>query len=66
VGGLRALHAKILREIASPHQRAVNLELALMRIWRVSDKLAAMYLSALTNPDLSPGLAPWTRASISL
>lgn len=45
---------------SSPTDAALRLELALTKAWRVSDKISAMYLSMLTNPDLSPGLAPWT------
>lgn len=60
VRGLRALHAHVCRGSSSPLERAQGLEQQLTRIWRISDKLAAMYLSALTNPDLGGGLAPWT------
>lgn len=59
--GLRGLYERALREGASDPERSLLLEQALTRIWRVSDKLAAMYLSALTNPDLSQGLAPWAK-----
>ncbi len=57
---LRALRARVLAATASPQDRAVALERVLMRAWRVSDKIAAMFLSAISNPDLSPGLAPWS------
>lgn len=59
-GGLRALHERVVRDFSDPLERARALEAQVTRVWRVSDKLAAMYLSALTNPDLGGGLAPWT------
>lgn len=43
----------------SPPEAAGALEHALTRAWRVSDKIAAMYLSILTNPQLSSVAAPW-------
>jgi hypothetical protein len=49
-----------LRSASGPEDAALRLELALTSAWRVSDKISAMYLSMLTNPDLAPGLAPWT------
>ncbi len=44
---------------SSTEHAAERLEGALRRAWRVSDKIAAMFLSMLANPDLCPGLAPW-------
>ena len=37
------------------------LERELSRAWRVNQKIASMFLSMVTNPDLSRGVAPWTR-----
>jgi hypothetical protein len=56
--GLGGLYARVLRDYESPTERAEQLEVALSRIWRVSHKIAAMFLSALTNPDI--GSAPWS------
>lgn len=58
VSGLSDLYRRVLREYQSPSERAEQLEIALSRIWRVSHKISAMFLSALTNPDL--GAAPWS------
>lgn len=57
---LAALRETVLRANADPLERALELERRLCQAWRVSDKIAAMFLSAISNPDLSPGLAPWT------
>ncbi|WP_437546931.1 hypothetical protein WME97_43840 [Sorangium sp. So ce367] len=39
--------------------RAKAAEAALCRSWRVSDKIAAMFLSLISNPDLTPGISGW-------
>ena len=57
---LADLHERILARYRSPRERAGALREAISRAWRVSDKIAAMFLSAVSNPDLSPGLAPWS------
>jgi hypothetical protein len=59
VGGLPGLRRRVLAEASTAAEASAALEQALCRAWRVSDKIAAMYLSMLTNPDLSPGVAPW-------
>lgn len=59
VTDLPSLRARIWKQMADPHGRAVALEEAISRAWRISEKIAAMYLSALTNRDLSGELAPW-------
>lgn len=59
VEDLPALRARIWEETADPLARAHALEAALSRAWRISEKIAAMYLSAITNRDLSGELAPW-------
>jgi len=57
---LPALHDDILRAVSDPHERALALEAALSRAWRVSQKIASMFLSAICNPDIAPdGVAPW-------
>jgi hypothetical protein len=57
VRDLRALRERVLSAHADPGHRAEALEQALSRIWRVGQKIASMFLSAVTNPDLGP--APW-------
>jgi hypothetical protein len=57
---LSYLKSKIWDLHSSPHRRALALEEALKQSWRISDKIAAMHLSAVTNRDLSGILAPWS------
>jgi hypothetical protein len=61
VEGLSGLYKQALLVSKDPDERAVWLQAALSRAWRVSDKISSMFLSALTNPDLSDGLTPWRR-----
>lgn len=56
---LPSLRDRALREGASPADAAERLERMLCGAWRVSDKIAAMFLSMVSNPDLSPGISPW-------
>jgi hypothetical protein len=51
----------VLRRERDPLARARALEAALSSAWRVNQKIASMFLSAVTNPDLSRGTAPWAR-----
>lgn len=61
VPDLRELRDQCLVEGGGSSDRAAELlEAKLRRAWRVSDKIAAMFLSLVANPDLSPGLAPWS------
>ncbi|MBU8900815.1 hypothetical protein KRR26_34945 [Corallococcus sp. M34] len=55
---LAALFTQVCRSHRTRRARAVALEAALLRVWRVSYKLANMYLSILANPDLNPN-GPW-------
>ncbi len=59
VGDLRALRDRILLQHSDPTTRARALEAQLMQIWRVRDKIAAMYLSLLTVRDLGLADPPW-------
>lgn len=59
VAELGALRAEVFRSEASPLGRARALEAVLSRAWRVNQKIASMYLSAVTNPDLCRAPAPW-------
>lgn len=52
------LHAQVMRSTTDGRQRAVALEAALCRAWRVNQKIANMFLSMVSNPDLG-GRAPW-------
>lgn len=59
VRDLGALRAQILGAAQDPAARALKLEQALMRVWRVNRKISAMFLSAVCNPDLSTHRPPW-------
>ena len=56
---LAALKTSVWSSVDDPLERALALERALCKTWRVSEKIAAMFLSAVTDPDLSGALAPW-------
>ena len=58
---LSALRRLVMKRARNPLARAQELERELSRAWRVSQKIASMFLSMVTNPDLSRGLAPWSR-----
>lgn len=59
-GDLNGLREGVLSSVADPLLRAVQLEAALSRAWRISQKIASMFLSCVTNPALSPGASPWS------
>jgi len=59
-GDLRGLYERVLREHRTRAARSVALELELSRAWRINQKIASMFLSGISNPDLARGLAPWT------
>jgi hypothetical protein len=61
VQDLSALRRKVIVAERDPLVRAQALEGELSRAWRVNQKIASMFLSMVTNPDLSRGLAPWSR-----
>lgn len=56
---LGALYRDACRSSDSPRDRAVAVEAALSRVWRVSEKISAMFLSMLCNRDLSSVPPPW-------
>ena len=58
---LSALRRLVMKRARDPLARAQELERELSRAWRVNQKIASMFLSMVTNPDLSRGLAPWSR-----
>jgi len=53
------LRQKTLRDHRTRHARALALERHLKAAWRVSDKIASMFLSLVTNPDLADVPGPW-------
>jgi hypothetical protein len=57
---LEDLRRRCISEGPGPAEAAERLERALCRAWRVSDKIAAMFLSMMANPDLWDGGAPWS------
>jgi hypothetical protein len=57
---LTDLKTKIWVGVKCPKERVLALERAVSQAWRVNEKIAAMFLSAVTNRDLSGELAPWT------
>lgn len=57
---LATLYATVCELNPDAMERAELLEQALMRAWRISRKIAAMYLSLVANPDLDRVTAPWT------
>lgn len=58
---LPELRRLVMQRERDPLRRAQALELELSRAWRVNQKIASMFLSMITNPDLSRGLVPWSR-----
>jgi hypothetical protein len=57
---LNDIKAQVFRSEPDPRERAKLMVATLSRAWRVSEKIASMFLSAVANPDL-PGNAPsWT------
>jgi hypothetical protein len=56
---LNALRAEVLERERDETVRADALKESLKRAWRVNEKIASMFLSAISNPDLSPLGAPW-------
>lgn len=58
-GGLRRWFDEACTATPSPTERARVLATRLAAIHRIGPKLAAMYVSALSVPELTPGFAPW-------
>jgi len=58
-GGMRKVLAEVCRDEASPTKRAALLVERFARVHRVGRKLATMFVSALSTPQLAPGLTPW-------
>lgn len=60
-GSFGELYARMLRRPLTPVARAKALEAEIMSVWRVSEKICAMILSVLSNPDLGSPSPPWTQ-----
>lgn len=58
---LPSLRAATFSTFSDPQDRAATLEQLLSRAWRVNQKIACMFLSAVAVPDLSPVAPPWTK-----
>lgn len=58
--GLRRWFDETCDATSSPTERAHVLVERLATIHRIGRKLAAMYVSSLSVPEMTPGLAPWS------
>lgn len=58
-GGLPAAYEEACRAHAAPEARAAALVARLSGIYHIGRKLATMFVSAVSTPELAPGLAPW-------
>lgn len=56
---MSALYENTVRLHREPRARAEVLADTLQRAWRVSEKISGMFLSMVTNPDLSSLVPPW-------
>lgn len=52
-GDLRGLYEQTLRAHRTRAARSAALEIGLSRAWRINQKIACMFLSAISNPDLA-------------
>lgn len=59
VGGLGAVVRVATAAHHDEHARAEALVREFSRIYRIGTKLATMFVSALSTPELAPGLTPW-------
>ncbi|UQA57438.1 hypothetical protein [Polyangium aurulentum] len=57
---LAEMLAQVRASVRGKQARARALVDALSRAWRISEKISAMFLSMVTNPDLTPGVDEWT------
>lgn len=56
---LTELLAQARASVRGREARARALVEALSRAWRINEKIAAMFLSMVTNPDFTPGVNEW-------
>ncbi len=61
-GGIRGVLDRILEADENPDVRAEQLVSTIAGVHRVGRKLATLYVSALSTPELAPGLSPWSPA----
>jgi hypothetical protein len=61
LAGFGEIYRRLATGPLEPEDRAAALETELTAVWRVSEKIGAMILSALSNPDLGAPPAPWTK-----
>lgn len=57
--GMKHVLGEARAAASSPRQRAFKLAERFAKVHRVGEKLATMYVSALSTPALAPGLTPW-------
>ena len=57
--GFAALFTAICRQPTTPAQRAAAMVAAVATFYHVGEKLASMFVAALSTPALAPGLTPW-------
>lgn len=60
--GLPALYEEACATQPDPHARAQWLVARLAAVHRVGRKLATMFVSTVSTPELAPGLSPWAPA----
>jgi len=58
-GSLTALKARVFQGHEDPLARAKVLEREICRVWRIDKKVACMFLSAVSAPDLGLETPPW-------
>jgi hypothetical protein len=58
-GGVRRIVDEVVRQEQVPTKRAGLLVERFARVHRVGQKLATMFVSAVSTPALAPGLTPW-------
>jgi hypothetical protein len=58
-GGLGLVLNEVLQQEKQPTKRAMLLVEKVSSVHRVGRKLATMFVSALSTPQLAPGLTPW-------
>lgn len=59
VQDLANLYRQTVLEHESPRARSIAIDERLRSVWRISEKISAMFLSAACDPNLSTFHAPW-------
>lgn len=60
-GSLSALRSRVFMDHLDPLVRSQALEAELNRVWRINKKVASMFLSAISAPDLGLETPPWRK-----